>query len=268
MNLALRLCKLTWLESLKGQVLWIACGVGVLILCAVAVLSGAALSHQDRLLDVSTYFFVDATLFLTALFIGSQAFPRDFTNRGLAEILVPGGILKGVLYLSRLAGHASLLVTLAAFLFLFRHVAFALADSTGAGAFDTTVSMWLLSSLKLTLALCAAALLGIFTRPIIAMLGTLGLFLFGHFSSGLSGLRGLEADPGHLVTQETAFLLKAFRLWNPNALVLESFQGAWESPDARELTLRVAWGVGAIAVFAALGALSAQRKEIGSIQAG
>jgi hypothetical protein len=267
MNIALRLCKLTWLENLKGQIIWIACGVGVLILCAVAVLSGAALTHQGRLLDVSTYFFIDATLFLTALFIGAQAFPRDFTNRGLAELLVPTGTLKGVLYLSRLTGHATLLIVLAAFLFLFRHAAFLLAQSTDSAATATTLLMFLLTSLKLTLALCVAAALSVFTRPIISMLGTIALFLFGHFSSGVSGLSGIDAQADRLLSQESALLFKFFRIWNPNSLVLESFQGAWETPSLVELTTRISWGVGAIFVFLAAGILAAQNKEIGSVQA-
>ncbi|MCA2958955.1 MAG: hypothetical protein IOD12_01795 [Silvanigrellales bacterium] len=265
--LSLRLCVLTWLENLRGQVVWIACGVGVLILCAVAVLSGAALSHQERLLDVSTYFFIDATLFLTALFMGSQVFPRDFSNRGLAEILVPGGFPKSLLFLSRMAGHATLLVALGLVLFLFRHAAFALADSSVAASIAVTPLMLILSALKLTLTLCVSAFFGIHTRPVVAMLGTLALFLFGHFSSGVSGLRGLADDPERLVSGELAFLFQFFRIWNPNFLVLESFQGVWESPPGSELALRVAWGASAIAFFALVGAVSVQMKDVSNLQA-
>jgi hypothetical protein len=266
--LTARLCKLTWHENIRGQVLWIAAGVGVLILSAVAVMSGAALSHQDRLLDVSTYFLVDATLFLTAVFVGAQVFPRDFSNRGLAEILVPSGYGKAPLYLARLAGHASLLGLLCIVLFVFRHAAFHLADAGKAGAWNVTFLMAAFSGLKLTVALCVAAFLGIVTRPVIAMLGTLALFLFGHFSSGVTGLRGLAENPEELVSGPAAFLFKAFRIWNPNFLVLESFQGAWESPMPEELALRFAWGAGAVLVFAGLGAAMAQGKDVESVRAG
>lgn len=262
-----RLCVLTWFENLRGQVVWIAFGVGTLILCAMALLSGAALSHQGRLLDVSTYFLIDATLFLTGLFVGAQVFPRDFSNRGLAEILAPAGFPKALLFLSRVAGHASLLVVLGAFLFLFRHGAFALADSLDAGQTQVTALMAVLSSFKLTLALCVSAFFGIFTRPVVAMLGTLALFLFGHFSTGITGLQGLTENPESLVSKEIAFLFHFFRIWNPNFLVLESFQGAWESPGTAELLSRLAWGAGAIGAFATVGALLAHAKDVSNLQA-
>lgn len=262
------LCKLTWRENLKGQILWIGFGAGVLVLLLAGALSSVAMDHQDRLLDVSSYFLVDAVALLTALFLGASLFPRDFCNRGLAELLVPRGVSRARLFLGRLVGHGTLLVGLTLFLFAFRAIPVFLSESR-LGAFGTTALVMAgFSSLKAILAVCVAAFFGVWVRPVLALLASLGLFLLGHFSSGVSGLRGLVESPDAPVSPFLTFLLGVFRIWNPNFLVLESWRGAWESPGAQELLMRVGWGAAAIAVFATLGALAASAREIGASRAG
>lgn len=262
------LCKLTWRENLKGQILWIGFGAGVLVLLLAGVLASVAMDHQDRLLDVASYFLVDAVALLTALFLGASLFPRDFCNRGLAELLVPRGVSRARLFLGRLAGHGTLLLGLTVFLFAFRAIPMFLSESR-LGAFDqSALVMAAFSSLKAMLGVCVAAFFGVWVRPVLALLASLGLFLFGHFSSGVSGLRGLVESPDAPVSPLLAFLLKLFRVWNPNFLVLESWRGAWETPSAGELALRVAWGVAAMAAFATMGALAASSREIGASRAG
>ena len=262
------LWKLTWRENLGGQVVWIAAGTGVLILTALAALSGAALTYQDRLVDVSTYFLVDAVTFLTGLFLGAGLFSRDFTSRGLAELLVPRGVGKHTLYLGRLSGLASLLAALALVLFLFRGVAFALADGSQGAFSHAALVMFLFCATKTALALSVGALLGVFVRPVIALLAGIGLFLFGHFSSGVSGLHGVAEEGGALVSPVLGVLFRIVRVWNPNFLVLESFQGGWETPTVGEVLLRLSWGAGAIALCATLGACAARMKEVGAARAG
>jgi ABC-type transport system involved in multi-copper enzyme maturation permease subunit len=262
------LCALTWRENLKGQILWIGFGAGLLVLLATGVLSGAALSHQDRLLDVSTYFLIDATVFLTALFLGSTLFSRDFCNRGLAEILIPAGVSRSRLYLGRLIGHATMLAPLCFFLFAFRAIPVFLGEGTLKTLTYTSLIMTFFCTFKAILALHVAAFLGITTRPVIALLGSLAFFLFGHFSSGISGVQGLSQDGDYWLSQHLALLYKFFRIWNPNFLLLESWQGAWESPTQWELLQRLGWGAAAIVLFAALGAGLAARQEIGSSKAG
>jgi ABC-type multidrug transport system permease subunit len=252
-------------EHLSGQIVWIALGVGVITLAMTAFISDAALSHQARMVDLSTYFLIDMVSLLTAVFTGSSVFSKDFSNRGIAELVIPSGMSRSSLILWRISAHGINIFVVTAILFLTRQLAFLIAQVTTATMLRDSLTMFLFCSLKTILALAVATCLGCFTRPVVALLGTMTLFLLGHFSSGISGARGI-ADEGAPVSPVTEFLLKVLRIWNPNNLVLESLKGTWETPKWPELVTRVGWGLAAIAVFAILAALIVRKRDVGAMR--
>jgi hypothetical protein len=258
--------KMTIHENYSGQILWLAFGVGLITLVLLALLSGSALSHQDRLVDVASYFLIDIVPMATSVFMGSFLFSRDFSNRGIAEIAIPGGQSRISLFFWRSFSHSLCLFVLLVILALVRLLAFALADSWNMAVLHSTTLMIALSTTKTLVAFSLAAFLGSFARPMIALIGTFGIFGIGHFSSGIQGLHGMiqEAQLATSVAEE--FLFKALRVWNPNLLVLESFRGAWEQPDARELAMRLAWGFSAILVFLSASFLGIRRRDIGAFK--
>jgi hypothetical protein len=262
---SLSIIKMTTHEHLSGQIVWIALGVGILTLALTALISDAALSHQARMVDLSTYFLIDAVSLMMAIFTGSSIFARDFSNRGIAELAIPSGMSRSSLILWRIVAHGLNVFVVTAILFLTRQLAFLLAQVTTPTMLRDSMTMFLFCSLKTILALAVAACLGCFTRPVIALLGTLTLFLLGHFSTGISGARGISEQSG-LVSPTSELLLQALRIWNPNNLVLESLKGAWETPNLTEMTTRVGWGFSAIVVFAILAGVVVSRRDIGAMR--
>lgn len=267
------LLKLSLHENFTGQVLWIGLGVGVCVVGLAATLAGAALSHEVRALDTASYFLTDVILFLSAIFLGAHQFSRDFSNRGLAEITLTSGMRRESLFAWRVVAHSLSLLPLALLLFATRLASLALVElpssqsaSVWKAVLGSTALMFVFCVVKSTLACAAAAVLGVFVRPVIALLGTLGLFTLGHFSAGVSGLQGLIEDGGHLVSPSVNVMFRILRLWNPNALVLESFQGVWETPQALEIYTRLGWGMAFFGAFLSAGCLAVSRRDIGAFR--
>lgn len=257
--------KMTAHENYSGQILWLSAGVGALTLVLMALLSGAAVNHQERLVDVASYFLIDIVPFVTAIFMGSFMFSRDFSNRGIAEIAIPGGLSRITLFFWRSFSHGICLAMLIAALSFVRLAAFAIADTWSAAAMTSTLIMFFFSSTKTILAFSLSAFLGCFARPMIALIGTIGIFALGHFSAGVQGLQGMMQEV-RLISPTEAFLFKVLRIWNPNYLVLESFKGAWETPNLSELAMRFGWGFAAIGVFLGAAFLAIRNRDIGAFR--
>ncbi len=258
------LFKMTAHENYKGQILWMAAGVGLITLILLALVSESALNHQARLVDAASYFLVDIVSFITAIFLGSFLYSRDFSNRGIAELAIPGGLSRIHLFFWRWFSHCVCLFLFVATLYLARLLAFAIALSETPTLYSDTLLMLLFTTLKSILAFSVAASLGCFSRPVIALIGGVGLFAIGHFSAGLQGVQGMVQN-SHLISPFENFLYKTLRIWNPNALTLESLKGAWERPDFTELALRCGWGFAATAVFLSVAFLAVRNRDIGAM---
>jgi hypothetical protein len=258
------LFKMTAHENYKGQILWMATGVGLITLTLMALVSESAINHQSRLVDVASYFLVDIVSMITAMFVGSFLYSRDFSNRGIAELAIPSGISRIQLFFWRWLAHSLCLFLFLATLYLVRLLAFAIAASSTPTLLSDTALMFLFSTLKSILAFTLAASLGCFARPVIALIGSVGLFAIGHFSAGLQGIHGMIED-SRLITPFENFLYKSLRVWNPNALSLESLKGSWEQPGLAELALRCGWGLAAIAMFLSIAFLAVRNRDIGAM---
>jgi hypothetical protein len=257
--------KMTAHENYSGQILWLSAGVGAITLLLMALLSESAVNHQERLVDVASYFLIDLVPFITAIFMGSFMFSRDFSNRGIAEIAIPGGVSRITLFFWRSFSHGICLALLIGVLACVRLAAFAIADVWNMAALKSTLLMFFLCSIKTMLAFSLAAFVGCFARPVIALIGTLGIFAIGHFSAGVQGLHGMIQE-ARTVSPVEEFLFKALRVWNPNYLVLESFRGSWETLNFSEIALRFGWGFAAIGVFLAAAFLAIRNRDIGAFR--
>lgn len=253
--------KLSFHETLNAQAIWISLFVAGFMVIGSSLVSEVALTHQLRLLDTSSYFFIDVILFVTSVFIGAQIFHKDYSNRGIAEIAIPSGLKRESLMFWRLVTFGGSLIILTFILFLLRSLGFVLADVFPENYIKFSFIMFMFVSLKSCIALTVGACLGIFTRPIIAILGTLALFSVGHTSSGLTGIRAFSPEEG-LVSPTMQAMIKIFRIWNPNFLVLESLQGKWEPIATPEVLERLAWGVSALGVFLFIALIVISKKDV------
>lgn len=255
----LSLIRLTAIEGFLGQIFWVALTAGGVLVALATLMSGAALNHAGRLVDVSSYFLVDMVCFLVAAFMGAGLFAKNFSPRGLSELLVPMGVPREGLMAARILGECCALLAMVAALYTVRTLSLALTllhpespQGTLAGILSTSTWMAVFTFTKACLALAVAGFLGCVTRPVIAILGTVAFFFLGHYSSAVTGLRGVGAGsggPGTEVSPLADALVKAFRVWNPNHLILESFDGSWEAIDAQAFVARVGWGALAFACF-------------------
>ncbi len=260
----LSLFKMTAHENYKGQVLWVAVAIGFITLALMALMSESAINHQSRLVDVASYFLVDIVAVITATFMGSFLYSRDFSNRGIAELAIPSGLSRVRLFFWRWFSHSVCLFLFVTVLYGVRLLSFWIAASSTPTLVRDTLLMVLLTSFKSILAFSLAACLGCFARPVIALVGCIGIFAIGHFSSGLQGVQGM-LDESRLISPFEAFLYKVLRVWNPGLLTLESLKGAWEQISIAELAMRIGWGMAAITFFASVAFLSVRNRDIGAL---
>ncbi len=255
-------------ENSKGQVFWIGMGVAVLLLLFVLFLADTSHSFQSRMLETGSYFLCDLVAFLTATWLGSAQYSRDFSNRGLAELCIPAGISRESLLAWRLAGQAFCLAALCACLGVVRLGAVLVMEHQLTSVqVEEALVMFLFAFLKSCLALTAAAFMGTVTRPLIAVLAVLGLFALGHFGGSVSGVQGIAEDQGGVPLSPIASaLFSIFRFWNPNLLVLDSFSGTWDHPDVLDVCARLLWGLCGSAFFLLLSFLALRKRDIGAFQ--
>ncbi|MEN9826881.1 MAG: hypothetical protein RI953_2626 [Pseudomonadota bacterium] len=247
--------KLTLRENLRGQLLWTSAISGCVLLVLMAVLSGVALSHEARVIDIISYFAADQLLLFVALLSGSSICSNDFSSRGIAELYIPAGATRQSVYLARLIAYAAVLLMLATALFALKIFALPGFSEINYGMnFQIQVLMLFYSWLKGIAALAIAGLLGSLVRPLYAVLATVTLFSFGHLTSSLDSLvnSGIALNPAADLSQTNLLLLGLLKIWNPNLLVLESARGEWIFPPAQQIAQAAAWAICCILISTGL----------------
>ncbi|MFZ9520256.1 MAG: hypothetical protein ACO3A4_07255 [Silvanigrellaceae bacterium] len=255
--------KLTLRENLRGQLLWTSSISGCVLLLLMALLSGVALSHEGRVIDVVSYFAADQLLLFVGLLSGSSICSNDFSSRGIAELYIPAGASRQSVYMARLLAYSVVLLVLAVALFSLK--AFALpgiSETSYATNLQIQSLMLLFAWLKSISALALAGLLGSLVRPLYAILATITLYSFGHLTSSLDSLvsSGISVSQNGDLNQTNSFLLTLLRIWNPNLLVIQSARGEWIIPSAIQFTQAILWAFSCILV--ALGLTFARLKKI------
>lgn len=255
--------KITLRENLSGQLLWTSGISGFVLLLLMSTLSGSALTHESRIIDVFSYFISDQLLLLVGIFTGASLCSTDFCARGVSELYIPAGVSRHGLLLTRVVAYAIVLLFLAGVLYLFKHTVLPLlADNPQQPSVTTHLTMFLFSWLKGLTALSIATLLGSVARPLYAILGTLTLFSFGHltstFDSLLSSSNAQQAESQ--IGAVNAFFYSLLKVWNPNLLIVESVQGEWLVPTIESVAIGVLWAVGFI--MASLGLTIARINRI------
>jgi hypothetical protein len=257
--------KITLRENLRGQLLWTSGISGFVLLLLMSTLSGSALTHESRIIDVFSYFISDQLLLLVGIFSGASLCSTDFSARGVSELYIPAGVSRHGLLLTRFMAYAIVLLFLASVLYLFKHTVLPfLADNPQQPSIATHLTMFLFSWLKGLTALSIATLLGSVARPLYAILGTLTLFSFGHLTSTFDSLLSsstLEQAESQIGTVN-AFFYSLLKIWNPNLLVVESLQGQWLAPTIESVTVGVLWAVGFIMVSLGLAIVRVNRIDI------
>lgn len=258
---------LTLRENLRSQLLWSSAVGGAVILILVGVLSGIALSHESRVIDVFSYFAADQILLLVAILSGASICVTDFSSRGLAELFVPAGIPRYRLYVARLQAYATLLLALAVQLYALKILVLPyLADHPKPTPLLTHLSMLFFSWLKSIAALAISAFLGSLVRPLFAVLAAYTLFSFGHLTASFDALLNtaeLGQSQEHL-SGSSEFLYKLLKVWNPNLLVIDSLKGEWIQPDTMAILTGLLWALGVILISTALAIGRINRLDIRS----
>jgi hypothetical protein len=265
MEWLVRFLVLSHKEFLKSQLGWIALAVTLISVLLSALMGEASLSGEQRLLETSTYFLVDIGVIFVAAFSGSTTFAKDFSSRGMAEILVPRGLSRAQLLVYRFLGQWVNLLLLTLICHLFR---WACLEFLAPKPVDRSVilPMILFTFFKSGLTLALAWGLAVLARPVIALLGCLCFMAFGSVSANLAALSQIKPGgllPGEeLVSEKMSWGLKLLRLWNPNHLTLSSYGAHWETFSLMEFLGRLAWGVGAISLFICIACALVSRKPI------
>jgi hypothetical protein len=254
---------LTLQENFKGQIVWIAIAVGLFVLGLGAFLSGAAVSHQDRMFDTTSYFVIDLVVFFTSCIIGSQVYSKDFSNRGICELLIPKGTSRVSILSARILSHLFLLFPLVIFMYVFRFLGFFFVAALEMPSLALTISMVAYTWLKACAGFTLAAFLGCLVRPVVALLGSITLFFLGHYQAGVTAL----ADNGNdEISQSTQNLIQIFKFWNPNFLVVQSYKGVWEQFTGADFLMRVCWGVLIVGCFFFFALSASWKRDIDSLQ--
>jgi hypothetical protein len=259
--------KLTLKEHLRGQILWLGGFVGVILLMLVSLISGIALTHENRILDVFSYFINDQILLFIAIFMGSNLYSQDFNARGVAELLIPAGSSRQSILLVRMSAFFLILVAIGFFIFGLK--SFLLPRLT---EFPQEINhtahacMLLLSVLKSTSALTVATFIGCLTRPVFAILATLTLYSVGHLTASFDSLLNSanSANSPENVSPFMTVLYQVFSFWNPNLLIMESVRGEWIIPDFSSLALSGLWAAGVILTATGLALAKVSRTDISS----
>jgi hypothetical protein len=238
---------ITFKENLRGQVLWTSAIAGLVLLMLVSILSGTALTHENRILNVFSYFIADLLLLFVAIFSGAVICSTDFSARGIAELYVPAGIKRHSILFARVLAHATILALLGVCLYLCKTALLPLlTDFPSPPLIRVHIVMFLFSFLKSCTALCMATLLGTLARPLYAVLGTLTLFSIGHLTSTLDSLlssTSQEQAQGSIGLLNSVFY-SVLKVWNPNLLVLESIKGEWLMPSMENIFAATLWAMG------------------------
>ena len=256
---------LTQHENYRGQVFWTGGLLLVFLMIVTILFSESTLSYRNHMVSSLSYSLIDVAITFMSLLIGSQIFIHDFTNRGIAEITIPRGISRAKLLTWRVFSHYLSLLLFCAVFYVFRFLIMSFFLGSAHDPVETHFQMFCFSYLKATLAFSMATLLGIHTKPPIAILAVIGLLAAGHFSSGITSLSG-DINPDEALHSPIArALLTFFKIWNPNNLVIEGFENTWEPISSSFFIQRFLWGLFATISFLSVAILSISRKDIDPI---
>jgi ABC-type transport system involved in multi-copper enzyme maturation permease subunit len=242
---------LTLREHLRGQLLWVSAFVSVLLLLLATFLSGVALTHEARVLDVFSYYAIDQILIFLGIFAGASIFSQDFSSRGIAELLIPSGYSRQTILIVRVLGFALILLSVAFLLFTLKSFLLPFfAEFPQAPNRTAHLVMFLFSYLKSVAGLLVATFIGCLTRPVFAVLGAITLFSLGHLTASLDTLfaAGEGIQSTNNMSALSAALYQLFSFWNPGVLVLESFKGEWVLPNTETFVSAFLWAAGVVLV--------------------
>ena len=272
-----RLVIFTLRESLQAQTLWL-CAMVVLALAGLSLATaGAALQEAAVFADTSLYLIVDTGILFLGLLWGARAYTRDFSARGLAEILCPMGFPRWRLLWARAQGTALLLGGATVVLYAGRAAALFVLGGSAWAARGSPATLWitmpLLTFCKGMVAWSLGLCLNTFMAPTISFLSGLFLFLIGFLSTGFKNLDvASHAAPSAVALQQLSplqhVLLKASALWDPQQLIVAFEAGAWEELTPLGVLRRIAWAA-AVTLFGGLIACwRAVRKDIATAAGG
>jgi len=256
---------LTLKEHLRGQLIWISGFVSILLLLLATLLSGVALTHEARVLDVFSYYFTDQILLFLAIFSGAGICNQDFSSRGIAELLIPSGYSRYSILIVRMLAFAIILLAVAIVIFSINSFLLPnFVEYPRSPERLAHLTMFFLSYLKSLSGLSVATLIGCFTRPVFAVLGAITLYSVGHLTASLDTLLnavGNSAASSDLGVLNEIFY-KLFSFWNPGLLVLESVRGEWILPDLQSLSIAFLWAAGVILTSVGMTLLALSRIDI------
>lgn len=257
--------RLTLRENLRGQLLWLSAIAGSVLLILLTVLSGIALSHESRVIDVFSYFAADQLLLFVAVFSGSTVCATDFSSRGLAELYIPAGASRHSLYIARLFAYAVVLFALAAALFGLKiFILPRLAENPASVNLQIQFTMLFFAWLKSLTALSVAGFMGTLVRPIYSVIATITLFSFGHLTSSFDSLM----SAGSALSQDVSaahnndFIFGLLKVWNPNLLVVNSARGEWVAPTSADTAQALSWALAFILIPIALAVMRLNRIDV------
>lgn len=257
--------RLTLRENLRGQLLWSSAISGSVLLILLTTLSGVALSHESRVIDVFSYFAADQLLLFVSVLSGSSICATDFSSRGLAELYIPAGTPRQNLYLTRLFAYSVVTLTLAMTLYGIKILLLPrLAESPRSINYEVQFTMLFFSWLKSLTALAISGFFGCLVRPIYSVLATITLFSFGHLTASFDSLLNSSStlNSEQHVSQTSAFLYYIFKIWNPNLLVVDSAKGAWIQPSFEAFQQGITWALGFIFIATALAFVRISRIDV------
>lgn len=257
--------QLTLRENLRGQLLWISVTAGTVLLILLAILSGIALSHESRVIDVFSYFAADQLLLLIAVFSGSTICATDFTSRGLAELYIPAGASRHSLYIARLFAYAVVLLALAAALFALKiFILPRMSENPESVSLYIQFAMLFFAWLKSLTALSVAGFMGTLVRPIYAIIATITLFSFGHLTASFDTLMsaGAALNQDLPQTNNGGVLFWLLRFWNPNLLIVNSARGEWVPPTSADIAQALCWALAFILIPIAFAVMRLNRIDV------
>ncbi|MEN9808495.1 MAG: hypothetical protein RLZZ488_62 [Pseudomonadota bacterium] len=257
--------RLTLRENLRGQLLWVSATAGSVLLILLSVLSGVALSHESRVIDVFSYFAADQLLLLLAVFSGSSICSTDFSSRGLAELYIPAGASRLSLYIARLFAYAVVLLALATVLFGLKiFILPRLSENQESVSFYIQFNMLFFAWLKSLTALSVAGFMGTLVRPIYSTIATITLFSFGHLTASFDTLMsaGTALNQDISAAHNGGILYWLLKIWNPNLLIVNSTRGEWIAPTPADTAQALSWALAFILIPIACAVIRLNRIDV------
>lgn len=257
---------MTLQENLGGQLVWV-----LLTMCCVGVafawaMSGTAPAAEAGFLATTTALLSEGVLLAYGLFQGASLVARDFTSRGLCELLVPHGVGRSHILLARVLAHLTTLGLLAVALSGLRYgvlFAFVGVREPALASVQLGTLGWVRGCVVFTL----ATWLGAGVRPLLAQLGTAALFLCGHYTGPLATVQGgisrLEGgDDTQVLGPLAGFFLRLAQVWDPTQWVVPWNGQSWDTLPLATFGSTFLWPLGFSGAFLCFALGSCRSKPI------